>query len=300
MKKVSQILCICILCSIAYLSNGQVSYSDNIFKIGSATPIYLGENWALEEYEDGLNFMKPSPSVNAGNYKLFIDKSGKVGIGRKPTSHFLEVAGKIWSDGIVITSDERSKNNIKDLNTKECLDKIASLNGKSYSKRESSQLEFGFLAQEVEKVFPELVTKSDNTSSINYIGLIPVIIESIQEMTRLIDEQNETILYLKELIEQGVEPVNNKMISRQDSNYLNINGSSISTGIYISYNLPEQYTNGSLHIFNLSGVKIQDYTLKESSDNITIQPYALKPGTYICLLTADGKKVDSGKMVLTN
>ena len=54
----------------------------------------------------------------------------------------------------------------------------------------------GLLAQEVQKVFPELVKQSadeEGTLSVNYQGLIPVLINAIKE-------QQEQINVLKALI----------------------------------------------------------------------------------------------------
>ena len=48
---------------------------------------------------------------------------------------------------------------------------------------EASRKRIGFLAQDVEKVLPELVkTDEDGVKSIDYIGFIPLLVESINEM----------------------------------------------------------------------------------------------------------------------
>ena len=45
--------------------------------------------------------------------------------------------------------------------------------------------EYGFLAEEMELIFPNLVSENKGTKSINYIGLIPLLIEA------LIEQQNQ-------------------------------------------------------------------------------------------------------------
>ncbi len=87
-------------------------------------------------------------------------------------------------------SDARLKKDI--CIVKNALQKITQLNGYNYKwKNENSDnsLQTGVLAQEVQNLFPELV-KEDNKGvlSVNYIGLIPVMIESIKEQQRQIDD----------------------------------------------------------------------------------------------------------------
>jgi hypothetical protein len=48
----------------------------------------------------------------------------------------------------------------------------------------------GFIAQELKEVFPELVYQETDSSeySINYIGLIPILVEALKEQQILIEE----------------------------------------------------------------------------------------------------------------
>ena len=68
--------------------------------------------------------------------------------------------------------------------------------------------QIGLIAQDVEKVFPELVknivdkqpdsTKLFECKGINYIGLIPVLIKAIQEQQKEIDELKQIISQLSQ------------------------------------------------------------------------------------------------------
>ncbi|MBU2898263.1 tail fiber domain-containing protein [Vibrio hepatarius] len=70
------------------------------------------------------------------------------------------------------------------------LDKLSRLNGYSYSWRPDSiqghlagQYEYGVIAQEVQSELPELVEQYDPyTLRVDYIGFIPVLLESIKEL----------------------------------------------------------------------------------------------------------------------
>lgn len=135
--------------------------------------------------------------IAAGNTKMVIDSNGNVGIGAATvTSGFkLEVAGRIKSSGADDTSsDIRFKKNIQPLEN--ALDKITSLNGVSFDWRidEFSDKNFkktkdiGVIAQNVEKVFPELVTTGDDGyKSVAYASLVAPLIEAIKELSHKID-----------------------------------------------------------------------------------------------------------------
>jgi Chaperone of endosialidase len=68
----------------------------------------------------------------------------------------------------------------------------------------STGKQMGVIAQEVEKVFPELVTTNgDGYKRVNYIGLIPVLIESIKEQQTQIEKQNQKIEKLTQLVKKS-------------------------------------------------------------------------------------------------
>ena len=93
--------------------------------------------------------------------------------------------------GFFVTSDVNLKNNIKDLsnNKKEHLDKLRNLIPKSYNFKNQETTSFGLIAQEVEKIYPELVaTQKDGTKCINYTELIPLLLLQSNDMERKIEE----------------------------------------------------------------------------------------------------------------
>ena len=71
---------------------------------------------------------------------------------------------------------------------------------------EASRKRIGFLAQDIQKVLPELVQTDENgMMSIDYIGFIPLIVESIKEMQQTIQQQNEVIDNLQALLSPEVQ-----------------------------------------------------------------------------------------------
>ena len=94
------------------------------------------------------------------------------------------------SGDLTINSDERLKDNIQPLGS--TLNKLHQIEGKTYSfkKDEEHTPKIGVLAQEVQAVFPELVTEGgDGILSVNYQGLVPVLINAINEQDAKMSEQ---------------------------------------------------------------------------------------------------------------
>ena len=62
------------------------------------------------------------------------------------------------------------------------------------------------LAQEVQKLFPELVKENkDGVLAVNYSGLIPVLIEGMKEQQQIIDRQQKQIDELKIMLEKIIK-----------------------------------------------------------------------------------------------
>ena len=95
---------------------------------------------------------------------------------------------------ITISSDARLKSNIVSLGS--TLSKLLLIDGKSYEK--DGKQGIGVLAQEIQEVFPELVTEDGNEMlAVNYQGLVPVLINALKE-------QDEKINRLEKLVEKLV------------------------------------------------------------------------------------------------
>jgi hypothetical protein len=128
-----------------------------------------------------------------------------VGIGMTPTGPYkLEVSGKVKSSGINETSDIRWK---KDVSTVEnALAKVMAMRGVNYNWRKDefpsqnfeSGLQLGLIAQEVEKVIPEVVDTDDKGfKSVEYSKLVALLLEAIKDQQKMINKQEADITSLK-------------------------------------------------------------------------------------------------------
>ena len=99
-----------------------------------------------------------------------------------------------------INSDARLKANIISLGS--TLTKLLQIDGKTYTmkKDENKKQKIGLLAQDIEKVFPELVSESHGVKSVNYQGLVPVLINALKEQENKMNEQEARIERLEKLL----------------------------------------------------------------------------------------------------
>ncbi len=117
--------------------------------------------------------------------RMRISRYGEVGIGREDPSYLLDCDGIIRCEGVNETSDARLKKNIGTIDN--ALDRVESIRGVSFEwidqTEDKSGRQIGVIAQEIEPVFPELVS-ADNKGikSVDYTKLTAVLIEAVKEL----------------------------------------------------------------------------------------------------------------------
>jgi hypothetical protein len=115
-----------------------------------------------------------------------IHTTSNVGIGTTNPTSILTVVGDVNIVGVITatdinsSSDIRLKKNIRKFEN--TLEKIDDINGVTFEWKTTNSTSGGIIAQDLEKVFPDLVINSGEYKTVNYNGLIGVLVESIKEL----------------------------------------------------------------------------------------------------------------------
>ena len=122
------------------------------------------------------------------------------------------------------SSDIRFKKNINPVTG--ALEKLSKLNPVNYDWREdefknkgfNDKKQWGFIAQEVEKVMPELVgADEDDYLTLNYTGFVPLLTKAMQEQQTEMEKQQKEIDQLKAQLEMIMKMMQSDLSDKTDN-----------------------------------------------------------------------------------
>jgi hypothetical protein len=106
------------------------------------------------------------------------------------------INGDLYVNGSIYNpSDKNLKKNVKDVENNQ-FEGLLNLEPVEFIYKDDMKQKqhFGFIAQDFEKIYPELVTQNDyGYKSVNYIELIPLLVSKIQNQQKEIDDLKELI-----------------------------------------------------------------------------------------------------------
>jgi hypothetical protein len=205
----------------SYLPSGGSYWINSTSDNGVRLRLHNNGSASYIDFYPSINFRTSYSASGLSNTPLYLTY-GCVGINNGSPTCALDVTGVIHMNGSTVTSDERLKDNVKNMTGS--LSSLSRLRGVSYTLKPFNSLKssvsrltaksitkadsvdyspsrlqgldsayisrnhVGFLAQDVQKVYPELVyTDKEGILSVDYISLIPVLVESIKEQQSVID-----------------------------------------------------------------------------------------------------------------
>ena len=295
-------------------------YGQNRLWLHGSKGIYLTTGYGKDDGATGDSNILIYYDTNVPEPAMFIMKRTRVW-------------GEVYAQQFLSTSDVRLKTNIQSIGSP--LNSLMQLEGVTYNWSESGtatnsvsdaatsdssmrqdKLLSGFLAQDFEKIFPHLVDSDANGyKSIDYIGLIPYIIEAMKEQQDIIAEQGRKIdeLQSAQISDSSVPSLQNQ--SRQAL----ITGLSETTKLTnsallyqntpnpfnhiteIGYYLPQATTSAMIHVFTMQGALLKSFPLNSLGEGVLqIQSSEFRPGMYIYSLIVDGREIDSKRMIITD
>ncbi len=147
-------------------------------------------------------------------------------------SHF--VAGSVSATSFTSTSDRRLKSNVQPLDTKVVRD-LQYLSGVRFTWSDPNlsglkKEQIGFIAQDVQKLFPSLVDgpelEEDGYYSINYQGFVPLLVEGVKLVTMEAKSLSQSISDLQHVVDDdrksftdGIESLSRRMDAIEKSTF---------------------------------------------------------------------------------
>jgi len=271
-------------------------------------------------------------NLNSDNWKLY--NSGQhFSFAENKGTGILRAYINAGNGNYIQPSDEELKKNVEQLN-ESILDKVLQLQPKYYQYKDSKYKErknLGFIAQEVQELFPEIVYESDNKQlGLSYSDFGILAIKAIQEMNRKELEQDKTIKQIK--IQQEIIERQEKMINRLSSELeeikvfvnqikgntlekenleytLQVNQQAIlgqnkpnpfNQKTIIEYSIPNHVHNAIIQFSSVDGRVLGTKKIYEKGKGqITLNTDTYNSGIYYYSLIIDGKVIETKQMKIS-
>lgn len=192
--------------------------------------------------------------------------------------------------------------NLNDLDGKALEDYV--LMDKISQMQQKGRIRYGLYAGEVANVFPELVEKDQNNNEyINYIELIPVLVNAINELTEKLQQVGvlQGIRAQRDSIETNRNYANARGAVEEDAVLYQNTPNPFTDNTTIEFYIPTNASSASVYLFTLNGILLETYPIEYMGyGTVTIDGSTLQPGMYVYSLVVDGQIVDSKRMILTN
>ena len=163
---------------------------------------YYGDGSNLSGIQAGITITDDT-STNATRYLIFDDATSGTITGANvssskltfnPSTGDLGVGGQVTATDFNSTSDARLKTNVQVID--DPLEKVLQINGVSFNWIENNKPSMGVIADNIQEVLPELVSDTD-PKTVNYNGLIGLLIEVVKEQQTQINSLNERLSQLE-------------------------------------------------------------------------------------------------------
>jgi hypothetical protein len=252
-----------------------------------------------------------------GGWVLRPENSGMMDIGTENHRMWDIHTNYLYYNNMFKWSDARTKEEITP--TSNLFSRLDSVNVYSYKYKSeyrsdslgqvkdlpASGVEYGVLAQELQKTFPSLVTTTPSgMMAVDYTGLIPVLLQGIKEQQNQIEQQNVLIgslQYKVQQLERQANLTSTENTTLVQATHLNQNfPNPFNVKTTVSYYIAETANSASIMIFDMAGTLIRTYkNVAKGNGEITIEEGQLTPGMYMYSLIVDGVELDSKRMILT-
>ncbi len=289
-----------------------LTWQDGLAAVSPTNITYTSPNGLLVQFRNGLG----SSGGPIGNLRFTVARYSMLG-----GTGLFQVNGGVISPTFLNPSDARLKKDINRMGNS--LEIIKKLNPVTYDYKADEfgdmglprTLQYGFIAQELEKVLPTHVADLDNGyKAVNYTMLIPLLTKGMQETTTQLEQATAKIVTLEQQMNEMLKK-NEELINQLDRKGITLqtNGSSISDQFFqnrpnpfsesttIAYNFIAD-GNYKLVLTDLTGKLIKQYANLQGKGEVKINKTDLpSAGIYLySIITENGEIAASKQLILEN
>ena len=168
----------------------------------------------------------------------------------------------------------------------------------------------GFVAQEVEAIIKKTgyvfhgveAPKNENDHySIRYAEFVVPLVKAVQEMTTKLEEQDRKIEFLLAQLDSKNDVVNNGTKNIDHAVLFQNNPNPFTADSEIQMTLSENVRDAYIVVYNLEGKQLKNIRVNQRGNTmIKISGNELPAGMYLYTLIAEGKAIDTKRMILTH
>ena len=161
----------------------------------------------------------------------------------------------------------------------------------------AEQKHYGLSAQELQKIYPDLVRESqDGTLGINYVELVPILIRSIQELKQELDAvKGSGARMSRSAYADGddLSPAPNGNVLYQNT------PNPFREQTTIRFRLADDACDAAICIFDLSGKMLRRLPVTSGMTSVILGGSELGEGLFLYSLVVGGREIDTKRMVIT-
>ena len=163
-----------------------------------------------------------------------------------------------------------------------------------------SQKHYGLSAQELQKIYPDLVIEGqDGKLGVNYLELVPILIRSIQELKQELDARTQAEAEAKTRgIADGDQTEKIAMKSTGNILYQNT-PNPFKEQTVIRFSLADDAKDAAICIFDLSGKMLKKMPVTQGMTSVSVGGYELGEGMFLYTLMVNGQEIDTKRMIIT-
>jgi len=187
------------------LSNASLYSNSNVVTLSTspASNVTLSTIGGKNTHVDISNLANTITFITAGTQGLQINSSGVATFASN-----VYIGGTLFINGLVHSSDKELKTDIRPFSTS--LNDVLKLESCNFTWKSNGKSDIGFVAQDVQAVWPELTERDPNGSlGVAYSRFVPLLLESIRELNKkvtdletmkgIVDNINSRLLHLESL-----------------------------------------------------------------------------------------------------